>query len=125
MSGPGVQSAGLVQDLVDEFGYNGPVTVKRLAPDTYADGELVKGAPEPDLVVTASVQPITGNEKLQVPEADRERDNVWLFTQVELQRNDQVTIPTIPGTWEVHAAENWGDKCLGHFESRAVKIDGS
>lgn len=61
--------------------------------------------------------PITGKELLLVPEGDRFRQNIWVFTQGDLRDNDLVTFCNNP--YEVQTVEEWGS----FKRARAMRMD--
>ena len=94
------------------------ITVNR-AVNSYGDD----GRPQVDSSSTfdtdASVQPLSGNENLQLPEGDRQWENLWCYTTVELQADDEV----IRGgkKFEVREARNWSAAgFLTHYRSRLI-----
>lgn len=113
----------LSASMISEFRIPGGVTVTRKSgPGAYVAGRFVPAASAAPFVIDpASVQPISGREKLQLPEADRTLDNVVIFTKDELMVDDVVAIPGFAGTFEIHAVETWVDKHLNHYQSRGVR----
>lgn len=61
--------------------------------------------------------PLTGKELLLVPEGDRFRQQVWVYTQQEIRDNDSIIWDGYP--YEVQIVENWGS----YRRSRAMKMD--
>lgn len=67
----------------------------------------------------ANIQPLKGDEILQLPDGDRERDNYWCYTDVELKVNDEVTRDG--KKFEVHPVEDWSRaSILVHYRSRIM-----
>lgn len=60
------------------------VSVRRQSPGSYVDGEWVAGA-ESALSIVASIQPITGKEREDLPEGYRTARTCKLFTRDVLQ----------------------------------------
>lgn len=71
----------------------------------------------------ANVQPVTGDELLQMPEGDRTRQVLNVFSSLELLREDIVVRKGIE--YEVRTDEDWDQSLLklSHFMSRIVRID--
>ena len=100
---------------------NEPIIVNRYAagvidPATgnYTDGALTTIAGE-----LGSIQPITGNEILQVPEGDRQRDLYKIYTSYKLLKNDIVIRVSDSQEYEVQAVQNWAAfGTLQHYKAR-------
>ena len=73
-------------DLIGTFGVT--VTVTRTAAGVYAKGEYAPGATS-TLTTTMSVQPMSGRELLNLPEAQRTRQWVRGYCPIELRTADQ------------------------------------
>jgi len=70
-----------------------------------------------------SIQPLSGNEILQVPEGDRTRQLFNIYTATELKHEDVVIFKG--ARYEVQPFEDWttsGD-CISYFKVRVAKID--
>lgn len=61
-----------------------PLTVYRQAAGSYVNGVWVPGA-ETAIMITASIQPTTGEEMLSLPEGRRDRKTYALFTSTKLE----------------------------------------
>lgn len=70
---------------------------------------------------TGSVQPISGLEILQVPEGDRTRQVMNVFTSFELKGEDLVVRDGVD--YEVRTVEKWVQLSLAHFKARIVRKD--
>lgn len=57
--------------------------IKRTAPGTYVNGVFVEGA-ETTLTIMASVQPLSDQDLVAVPEGRRESDMVKIYTDTDL-----------------------------------------
>lgn len=74
-----------------------PLTIYRQNPGSYVNGQWIPAGETP-IAITASIQPLTGEELQSVPEGRRNRKNYNLFTStfVELVHNganpDQIDI---------------------------------
>jgi len=93
------------------------VTFKRKAPGKYIDGLFVDGDETTFKCISASTQPLTGFEILQLEEADRTKQILKVFTEFELQADDRMIRDGIE--YEIQIVEDWGT----HRKGRAVKVD--
>jgi hypothetical protein len=93
----------------------------------YKEVEYIDGLPtkpeETRFDATASVQPVTGQELLQVPEGDRHREHIYLFTKDDIRLDD--TIIYAEREFEVQRVDDWEDQglALAHRRCRAVLKD--
>ena len=97
---------------------NETITINRTA-HSYVKGRPVEGG---TTVYTekANIQPLKGNEILQLPEGDRERENMKCYLQFELQVNDEV-VRSDGRKYEVQESENWNVfGKLQHFKARIM-----
>lgn len=87
-----------------------PVNLYRKAPGSYVNGLWVEGA-ETLIVITASIQPTTGEEMLSLPEGRRNKKTYSLFTSTDINvivgtaNPDQVQI--FGERYEVVRVEPW------------------
>lgn len=56
-----------------------PVTILRHSEGSYVDGEWVEGA-ETSTIIQANVHPFSDYQVMMLPESDRTKSWVWLFT---------------------------------------------
>lgn len=70
-----------------------------------------------DFEIRCIVFPLSGKELLLVPEGDRYRTNVWIYTQDNLKNNDVVIYKDEP--YEVQSIQNWGS----FIQARGMRID--
>ena len=97
---------------------NETITVKR-STDSFVKGRSVKGTPT-TFTKKANIQPLKGNEILQLPEGDRERENMKCYLPFKLQGNDEV-IRADGRKYEVQESENWNVfGKLQHFKARIM-----
>lgn len=100
----------------------------RFDPDTNVKGRLVPGGSSP-LNFTASVQPLSGDENLTLPESLRESQNYWLYTDTKLQttdeknktKADQVTL--FSKTFQIIRVEAWQNGVIPHYKALASLIN--
>jgi len=76
-----------------------------------------------ELSFQGNVQPISGQELLQMPEGDRKRQVLNVFTDFELKNEDIVLRKG--SEYEVRTSEDWDQSLLNisHFMARIVRID--
>lgn len=74
-------------------------------------------------IAVASVQPVTGRELLQVPEGDRNREHIYLFTKDDIRKDD--TIIYCGREFEVQVVDDWQNQglTLAHRRCRAILKD--
>lgn len=68
-----------------------------------------------------NVQPVSGFEILQVPEADRTRKVLNCWTEFRLEGNDIILFEG--EEFEVRTVEDWTQQRLPHYKARLVKLD--
>jgi hypothetical protein len=61
-----------------------PITIYRSAAGSYVDGEWVEGV-EAEVLVEANVQPLSDYQYMILPESDRTKQWVWVFSSSELR----------------------------------------
>lgn len=94
---------------------------RRAAGSIGSDGHTTEGAQSIFSNVAVDVQPIKGNEVLQLPEGDRKKENIWIFSSTQLLVDDMVTYKTIK--YEVQTSEDWTDFKISYYRARATKVD--
>jgi len=77
-----------------------PVNLYRRNAGTYVSGRWVE-AGETLIVITASIQPTTGEELLSLPEGRRDRKSYALFTSTEIELIHGVNNSTNPDQVEI------------------------
>ncbi len=100
---------------------NESITVKRKAAGAYVNGHYVTGA-ESNYSALASVQPLSGEEILQLPEADRKRESLKMFTPSEIKVNDTVT--RAGRNYEVQKVMDFSAHRIPHYEAVMLLIEG-
>jgi hypothetical protein len=105
-----------------------PLTRQTASGGAYNNGEW-KGQTFTNSTITASVQPIVGEELQSLPEARRAKKNYRLFTSVRLntvtsQNPDRVIIGS--ETYEVYEVYPWQNNSnftiVNHYEALVSKI---
>lgn len=104
-------------------------TYTRPTAGSYVDGRWVEAAPETAVEFRASIQPTSGRELMLLPEGQRAKDNVTIYTETELQvakpeqsiKGDRVTYAG--RTWEVQKAYAWNLNDYPHFKFLAQLVE--
>lgn len=97
---------------------NEDITINRISKSYDTNGRAQSGT---TAIHTAkgNIQPLKGNEILQLSEGDRERDNLNCFTDFALVVNDEVVRGGLK--YEVQNVENWNIfGRLQHFKARMI-----
>jgi len=107
------------------------IDITRFAAGSRVKGRYVKGAPTviPDVFV--SVQPAKPNEILRLPEGQRTKEVLRIFSNpvdqlFTVRENGNISADRINWKgqdYEVAMVEDWTDKDISHFKSMAVRID--
>lgn len=92
------------------------VTLSRLCGTKYIDGKPLAVDVE-KVQITGNIQPLTGRDLLLVPEGDRTKEQVWLYTECPLFLQDTVTRCGVK--FQVAGVEQWGS----YNKARLVRID--
>jgi len=104
------------------------LTIKRNSTEgSYVKGVWVDGATN-DVTVSASVQPVSGRERLLLPEAMRTKETIKVYTDVELKTMlDQLKSDRFAYNgkdYEVIIVEDWShDTDIPHYKSICTKVD--
>ena len=102
-------------------------TVKRTAPGSYPNGVYVEGA-ESTITIQASVQPVTGQDMVSVPEGRRASDVVKVYTDSDLfaqgdagsgQSPDRIVY--LGKDYEVFTKDVNQNGVINHYKYYAVK----
>ena len=104
------------------------ITVSRYGAATKTDGVWVAATPT-TFTMVASMQPMEGDELLMVPEGDREREHITIFTDTLLRTIDQEALTGADVvTWngndyEVKKVRNYRMGALDHYECIASRVN--
>jgi len=122
-----------VLEILECLGQVKEYTLKRqTSPNTFEYGQQKEGEFTSQLI-TASVQPMSGNEILEeFSGGERLRDTVIIYTEVELRtvnpktgyKADRVFIKDCD--YEVQKVECWdqqAEDCLNHYKSYATRMN--
>lgn len=107
----------------------GAVTLLRTQVGQWLLGRYESGSRD-ETPLEASVQKLTPNDLLQLPEGRRTRENIRVYTPTKLRTSDEnAGIPADLVRWrnklyEVHSVEDWNHTDLPHFLCFASKFDG-
>jgi len=66
------------------------IAIERYAVGRYVDGYYVAGE-KTEITAKGNMHPVTGNELLQLPEGDREKDVQKIYSITELKNDDLIT----------------------------------
>jgi len=97
------------------------ITVTRKAVGSYVNGRWVDGTAA-DHSVSGNVQPLSGRELQQLPEGDRERQPLKIYTAFALANGDVVTRGD-GIEYEVQAVEDWTKFNQPHYKARLMRIE--
>ena len=100
---------------------NTAITISRKADSTYVNGHPVDEA-ETNPEIKANVQPLSGDEILQLPEADRQKDVKKLFSTSEILVND--IVPYNSKNYEVQKVRDFSDHRLPHYKAIMYLVEG-
>lgn len=96
-------------------------TAKRRAKGNHVRGHYSPGKLTTFEKLKGNIQPLNGQELLQVPEGDRQKENNWLFTSFEIADNDIVIYKDIK--YEVQVVKDWTPFCISYYRARITKLD--
>lgn len=113
-------------------------TFRRFAPGRYVNGEWVNGVeviPQDDqgnevaFSMVASIQRLTAQEMLALPEGERSSERITIYTETKLEKGDEATktkgdIVLYNGReYEVRKVENWMETPQPHYTAVAVLLE--
>lgn len=105
---------------------NEKITIKReAAGGEYVDGHYVPASDEsPAPTAKASIQPLTGKEIIQLPESDRIRQPIRIYTDYQLNTKDIVVRKSDSKEYEIQSVENWAPfGRLQHYKGVGLLVD--
>lgn len=105
-----------------------PITVTRSAIGTYVDGRWVAGATS-SVSITGSVQPakMRHEELLRLPEGDRNRSAIRVYSKSELLSNDESTgqvadvVAWQGEQYEVQKVDVWAEG-IAHYKALCLRV---
>lgn len=113
--------------LIDSFKTD-EIAVTRFDSGTLVKGRYQKGN-ETNLTLQAVVLPVSGKERLQLPETIRTTEIIRLYTKEALLTANESeskkadTIEWHGQSYQVHKVEHWNQTDIPHYKSFAVKIE--
>lgn len=103
-------------------------TIERQAPGTFVNGKPVPGAIT-NMTIMATVQPLSGDEILLMPEGERKSQYVTIFTDTLLNAPSTSpvgfyadTILAFGQKYKVLVVEPWQSDVINHYKCKAIKI---
>lgn len=107
------------------MGFRKAQTITRTGPGAYVRGEWVNGVPSA-MTIQASVQPVTGQELLVLPEGRRTMEVVKIYTSAELVTNDNSQQPDVlewrGKSYEIAMKAAYQSDVINHFKYYATKV---
>lgn len=106
-----------------------PVDILRHAEGSYVDGEWVEGS-EVTITITANIHPFSDYQVMMLPESDRTKSWVWLFTaDVVRQKKEGVggygadRFMWDGDLYEVMKVQNYRMGVVDHFEAKCTRVE--
>ncbi len=97
-----------------------PYTISRPSDGTWSFGKYTQGTPTSH-TIRASIQPVSGKELDQLPEGDRFKSHIEIYTENSIYVKDVITYKD--EKFEVIRVSDYSDYCLEHYEALAIRID--
>lgn len=106
-----------------------PIVILRLSGGSYVNGQWIEGT-QTTIDATASIQPLSGQEILLIPEARREKEVYKMYTSTPIndlttQNPDQVQF--FGKTYEVLQIWTWQNNALfataNHYKYMCMRLD--
>jgi hypothetical protein len=104
-------------------------TYQRRNPQVWVKGRTSPATLQAAVSFRASIQPMNGRELLVLPEGERTREYIKLYTDTQLNMADPVTgakgdLVSYKGrTWEVTQSNDWNLNDYAHFKFLAVVVE--
>lgn len=104
-----------------------PVTIQRHALGSYVDGNWVEGVEE-DVVINANVHPFSDYQVMLLPEADRTKSWMWLFTSDLVRQKKEGQWGADRFLWqgdlyEILAVSTYSMSVRDHRECRCARVE--
>jgi hypothetical protein len=112
--------------VVESLASHETLAVKRPPSGVYVDGRYSAGATT-NFTVLASVQPLTGEDLLVLPEGERTDDAIEIFTLEKLQPSQQGAaelgdlVTYLGRDYRIRLAEDWGANG-NYYRSVATRV---
>lgn len=99
------------------------ITITRFSDGTFNKGQHEEGIGTviPDVLV--NIQPITGQELLQLPESNRERVELTIYSKTEIKNEDIITREIDGLDYEVLNLRDWTAFRLSHFKGMLKRVN--
>lgn len=75
--------------VIESFAAPALVPVTRFEPGRYDDAGVYQAGPSAQIMVRAAVLPLTGRELVTLPEGERNREHIKIYTEDELFTADE------------------------------------
>lgn len=108
-----------------------PVVITRQAAGSYVEGEWIEGA-ETSLVIQANIHPFTDYQVSIMPESDRTKSWVWMFTSSEVRSKKEGPSGVAHGAdrfmwegdlYEAMKIQKYSMSVQDHFEIKASRVE--
>lgn len=106
-----------------------PVVITRETQGTFIDGDWVEGTEE-QITIQANVHPFSDYQVMMLPESDRTKSWMWLFTVSDIRQKKEGSQGWGPDrfTWdgdlyEVMAVRNYRMGVVDHREAKCARIE--
>lgn len=96
------------------------IIIERYAPGAYVDGYYIHGG-KSVIETTGNVQPVTGNELLQLPEGDREKDVQKIYSTTELKNDDIITVTATGIKYVVQKVSDYSLNDPAHYKALMIR----
>ena len=100
------------------------ITIERTVESIDNKGRPIEGATSIFENEKASVQPLSGQELLLLPEGERIRQNLWLYTTFDILIDDIVIRNNKNYTTMTVEDWNYGHSNLSHYRARIMLVEG-
>ena len=99
------------------------ITVNRDPGGSFVGGYYTPGVAVPLTGISASFQPVMGDELLELAEGDRNRQAKRFFSTFQFKKNDLITQVKTGSKFEVKTVEDFDGYRLPHFTGIALLVD--
>jgi len=106
-----------------------PVTILRHTQGSYVDGEWVEGS-EQQVTIQANVHPFSDYQVMMLPESDRTKSWVWLFTSSDVRQKKEGSggfgadrFSWLGDIYEVMMVRTFVMGVRDHREAKCVRIE--
>ena len=96
------------------------IQVLRREDGEYVNGFFQIGRTVANFIAVGSVQPLTGRERLQLPEGDRDREHLNIWTEDDIRVDDTLIVNC--KEFEVRTIDDWENQGLSLIHRRVLAI---